>query len=211
MLQACSQAPFDLSVLFASSTETCARRVCGGSEHRVPCCMRTPAEAVGTVNIPQVSILGITKHFAIVIVAVGSATVVTCMYRVSITSFVLAKNHENLVSKSPLSSFAAPSCRSRASHEEDSNAYVWSYAKRAIGTHVLRQKHWPGNAMMHPPDPNTFATSVAVRSDTVVGYLLDWVVAAVAGLFAGVLLAFCGYFWIKWQQRRGADAEPNPT
>lgn len=40
---------------------------------------------------------------------------------------------------------------------------MWSYAKRAIGTHVLRQKHWPGNAMMHPPDPNTFATSVATR------------------------------------------------
>ena len=53
---------------------------------------------------------------------------------------------------------------SRTSHEEDSNAYVWSYAKRAIGTHVLRQKHWPGNAMMHPPDPSTFATSVAIRS-----------------------------------------------
>lgn len=50
------------------------------------------------------------------------------------------------------------------SHEEDSNAYVWSYAKRAVGTHVLRQKHWPGNAMMHPPDPSTFATSVAIRS-----------------------------------------------
>lgn len=40
---------------------------------------------------------------------------------------------------------------------------MWSYAKRAIGTHVLRQKHWPGNAMMHPPDPKTFATSVAIR------------------------------------------------
>lgn len=49
------------------------------------------------------------------------------------------------------------------SHEDDSNCYVWSYARRAIGTHVLRQKHWPGNAMMHPPDPNTFATCVAIR------------------------------------------------
>ncbi|CAM9336689.1 unnamed protein product, partial [Ectocarpus fasciculatus] len=68
----------------------------------------------------------------------------------------------------PVLSFAASETRARdwcniiTCHEEDSNAYVWSYAKRAIGTHVLRQKHWPGNAMMHPPDPNTFATSVAI-------------------------------------------------
>eukprot|EP00752_Nemacystus_decipiens_P004264 g3895.t1 len=68
----------------------------------------------------------------------------------------------------PVLSFAATETRARdwcniiTCHEEDSNAYVWSYAKRAIGTHVLRQKHWPGNAMMHPPDPRTFATSVAV-------------------------------------------------
>ncbi|CAM9943712.1 unnamed protein product, partial [Ectocarpus sp. 8 AP-2014] len=68
----------------------------------------------------------------------------------------------------PVLSFAASETRARdwcniiTCHEEDSNAYVWSYAKRAVGTHVLRQKHWPGNAMMHPPDPNTFATSVAI-------------------------------------------------
>ncbi|CBJ32264.1 similar to WD repeat domain 36 [Ectocarpus siliculosus] len=68
----------------------------------------------------------------------------------------------------PVLCFAASETRARdwcniiTCHEEDSNAYVWSYAKRAVGTHVLRQKHWPGNAMMHPPDPNTFATSVAI-------------------------------------------------
>lgn len=58
---------------------------------------------------------------------------------------------------------APPKTRTVGSHEDDSNAYVWSYARRAIGTHVLRQTHWPGNAMMHPPDPSTFATSVAIR------------------------------------------------
>lgn len=72
-----------------------------------------------------------------------------------------------------------------ASHEEDSNAYVWSYAKRAIGTHVLRQKHWPGNAMMHPPDPNTFATSVAIRS----------VVGGAAGVSALARILFVSSCW----------------
>ncbi|CAM9715574.1 unnamed protein product, partial [Sphacelaria rigidula] len=68
----------------------------------------------------------------------------------------------------PVLSFAASETRARdwcnivTCHEDDSNCYVWSYARRAIGTHVLRQKHWPGNAMMHPPDPNTFATCVAI-------------------------------------------------
>lgn len=79
------------------------------------------------------------------------------------------------------------------SHEEDSNAYVWSYAKRAIGTHVLRQKHWPGNAMMHPPDPNNFATSVAIRS-----------------VLIGCCCCCCR-FWEWWQQRPGGDEGLSPT
>lgn len=65
---------------------------------------------------------------------------------------------------------------------------MWSYAKRAIGTHVLRQKHWPGNAMMHPPDPNTFATSVAIRS-------VQLVVCVALGTFATVALVTAVIPW----------------
>ena len=97
-------------------------------------------------------------------------------------------------------------CWARVSHEEDSNAYVWSYAKRAIGTHVLRQKHWPGNAMMHPPDPNTFATSVAIRSVPIVSLLLLLLSAPMSSLLCASL-----YFLGMVASATRCDDGPKPT
>jgi hypothetical protein len=42
-------------------------------------------------------------------------------------------------------------------------SFLCLMCNRCAGLHVLRQKHWPGNAMMHPPNPANFASAVALR------------------------------------------------
>ncbi|KAG5175907.1 hypothetical protein JKP88DRAFT_351333 [Tribonema minus] len=78
--------------------------------------------------------------------------------------------HRNKGRLGPVIAFDACETRARdwhnicTCHEEDANAYVWSYKDRAAGKMILRQKHWPGNAMKTPPNPSHFASSVAISA-----------------------------------------------
>ncbi|CAM9528326.1 unnamed protein product [Chrysoparadoxa australica] len=68
----------------------------------------------------------------------------------------------------PIVAFATCDTRSRdwydiiTVHEGDCSAYAWRYRHRAIGQHVLSQKHWKRNSMMHPEDPKCFGSAVAI-------------------------------------------------